>query len=145
MESSIRPLTIDHYDDILRVWMDAGLPIKRRGREGREMVEAEMARDYVGYFGLFMDDRLVGVAIAQFEGRHGWISRLAVEPDYRGRELAGKLILACEEFLAQFGDELVISALVEDDNAPSMDCLRKAGFVCHPAIRYWSKRGRPDL
>ena len=145
MTKEIRVLSIDDYDDILRLWMDSGLPIKRRGRESREMVAAEMARDFCAYHGLFLDNRLVGVAIAQFEGRHGWISRMAVDPDHRGIGLAGDLIEACEKYLSRFGDELVISALVEDENTPSMSCLGKAGFVCLQNIQYWSKRSRSDL
>lgn len=145
VSKQIKPLTIDHYEDILRVWLDSGLPIRRNGRDSREGVAKEMSHDFVEYQGLFIDGRLVGVAIAQFEGRRGWISRLAILPDYRGIGLASDLIEACERFLGKYGEELVISALIEDENTPSMSCFGRAGYECWPHLQYWSKRPRKDL
>ena len=144
MDKRFRRLTIDDYDDMLRVWAAAGLPIKLNGRESRNMIEAEIGRDYCAFFGVFDGDRMVGLTIAQYDGRRSWVNRLAVDPDYRGRGLALELIEKCEEFLSQYG-ELLVCALIEDENTPSMDLFEKAGFVCLNEIKYWSKRPRPDL
>lgn len=144
MEKRIRPLTIEDYDDIIRVWSVAGLPFKPNGRDSRKMMAVEMSLDFCTYFGLEIDSRLVGVVIAQYEGRHGWVSRLAVDPDYRGDSLAGELIEACEGFFERYG-EVVVSALIEEENTPSMSCFGRAGFECYESLRYWSKRPRRDL
>jgi len=144
MDKRIRQLTIDDYDEIVRIWSIAGLPFKPHGRDSRKMMAAEMGRDGCAYFGLEIDNRVVGLVIAQYDGRHGWVNRLAVDPDCRGIGLAGDLIEACEEFFEQYG-EVVVSALIEDENTPSMSCFGKAGFECFESIRYWSKRPRPDL
>lgn len=144
MEKRIRPLTIDDYDDIIRIWSFAGLPFKPNGRDSRGMMAREMQREACQYFGLEIDGRLVGVVIAQYDGRHGWINRLAVEPDYRGVGFAGDLIEQCEAYFTQFG-EVVMSALIEDENTPSMSCFGRAGFECYQSLQYWSKRPRADL
>ncbi len=144
MDKQIRRLTIDDYDAVIRVWELAGLPIKPNGRESREMIEKEMARDHCAFFSVFDDDKMVAVAIAQYDGRRGWINRLAVEPDYRGQGLALELVAECEKFLEQYG-EVVIAVLVEDVNSPSMALFEKAGYVCMNEIKYWSKRPRADL
>jgi len=144
MDKQIRRLTIDDYDEMIRVWSISGLPFKPNGRESRPMIEAELAHQYCAFYGVFDADKLVGLTIVQYDGRRGWINRLAVDPDYRGRGLALDLIAKGEEFLARYGEGLVC-ALIEDMNSPSMGLFEKAGFVCLNEIKYWSKRPRADL
>ena len=144
MDKQIRRLTIDDYDDVIRIWSITGLPFKPNGRDSRKMMAAEMALQICAFFGLFVDDRMVGVVITQYDGRRGWINRLAIDPDYRAMGLAADLIDRCEEFLDSHG-EVVICALIEEENAPSMSCFGKAGFRCEDTIKYWTKRPRPDL
>jgi ribosomal protein S18 acetylase RimI-like enzyme len=144
MDKQIRRLTKDDYDEMIRVWSIAGLPFKPNGRENRAMIEMEMSRDLCAYFGIFDGDRLVGLTIAQYDGRRGWINRLAVDPDYRGQGLALELIRCGEGFLDQFG-EVVVCALIEEVNSPSQALFEKAGFLCENTITYWSKRPRSDL
>lgn len=139
MDFSIRSLTIDDYDRMVRLWLDAGLTFRPKGRDSREMLEVEMSRDYCAFFGLFVEQRMVGVAIANWDGRRGWVNRVAVHPDFRGQRLASKLIDKCEEFLRECG-ALVICALIEDPNLPSMSAFEHAGYSCLDEIKYFSKR-----
>jgi len=139
MDGSIKPLTIEDYDDIIRVWSDAGLPFKPKGRDSREMMQKEMRLDVCMFFGYYADDRLIGVGIANFDGRRGWINRVAVDPDYRGRGIAGQLIAVCEEFLYDIG-AIVICALIEDINEPSINAFQKSGYSTMDEIKYFSKR-----
>ena len=144
MDKRFRQLTIDDYDDILRVWAVAGLPTKPNGRDSRSMIEAEIGRDYCAFIGVLDGDRMVGVTIVQYDGRRGWVNRLAVDPDFRSLGLAVELIEKCEEYLAQYG-EVVVCALIEGLNTPSMGLFEKAGYRCENEIKYWTKRPRPDL
>jgi ribosomal protein S18 acetylase RimI-like enzyme len=144
MDKLIRRLTIDDYDEMIRVWSISGLPFKPHGRESRDMIAREIARDHCAFFGVFDGARMVALAIAQYDGRRGWVNRLAVDPDHRGLGLALDLIHKCEEFLDQYG-EVLVCALIEDENCPSMGLFEKAGYVCLNEIKYWSKRPRPDL
>lgn len=144
MDKRLRRLTIDDYDAIVRVWSAAGLPIRPNGRDGRDMIRAEMTRDGCVFIGVFDGDLMVGLTIGQYDGRRGWVSRLAVDPDWRGRGLAVELIEAVEKHLAQYG-EVVVCALIEELNTPSMALFEKAGFRCENEIKYWTKRPRPDL
>ena len=144
MDKVIRRLTIDDYDEMVRVWSISGLPFKPNGRERRDFIEREITHDCCAFFGMFDGDRMVGVTIAQYDGRRGWINRLAIDPDYRGQGFALELVRAGEEFLHQYGETLVC-ALIEEENGPSMSLFEKAGFVCLNEIKYWSKRPRSDL
>jgi len=144
MDKVIRRLTAGDYDEMIRVWSVSGLPFKPNGRESRSMIEAELSRPQCAFFGTFDGGTMIALAIANYDGRRGWVNRLAVDPDYRHLGLAGELIERCEEFLSQYG-EVIICALIEDMNLPSMGLFEKNGYVCLKEITYWSKRPRPDF
>lgn len=138
MQLIIRRLLVDDIETIRNVWQEAGLPYKPGGRESHSALSMEMSNPDVAFFGVDYDSRLAGVVIANFDGRRGWINRLAVLPRYRGIGLAGLLIQACEEFLKSRG-AIVYSALIDEINAPSITAFQKEGFQCVEAVRYFSK------
>ena len=81
--------------------------------------------------------------------RKGWINRLAVDPDHRGRGHAGRLVAAAEEVLREQGMH-VIAVLIESDNAASLALFQKAGYVdprcagSDSGIHYLTKRDSDD-
>ena len=139
MSTSIRPISIADYDDIVHLWSITGLPFKPHGRDSRESMTKEMLLPQCRYFGLFDGEMMLGVAIAGYDGRRGWINRMAIHPEYRGRRLAGQLIRECEFFLESQG-AVVICGLIEELNTPSMACFEKAGYICESTIKYFTKR-----
>ena len=90
MAHELRKLTTEDYDDILRVWSDAGLPYKPDGRDNRERIALEIERKDTIFVGLFENDRMLAVGLATFDGRKGWINRVAVDPDRRGEGFGGE-------------------------------------------------------
>ena len=73
MGRDLRRLTADDYDDIIRIWADAGLPYKPQGRDSRERVVREIEREDTALFGLFENGRMLAVGLATYDGRKGWI------------------------------------------------------------------------
>lgn len=144
MDKKVRRLTIDDYDQIVGVWTRAGLPFRPNGRDNRELLAKEMARDNCDFIGMFDGDSLIALAIASFDGRRGWINRLAVDPDYRHHGIASELIGLCEEALSRFG-VVVLCAIVDELNTPSMGLFGKNGFKCEKGLVIWTKRPRPDF
>jgi len=71
------------------------------------------------------------------------MNRLAIDPDYRGRGLAGWLIKEAENFLSGFGIK-VMAALIEDENLPSISAFQKAGYIHGENILYFSKRSSSE-
>ena len=53
--------------------------------------------------------------------------------------IAGQIIGACEEFLRSIG-AVVMAALIEDINEPSINAFRKAGYFAMDEYKYFSKR-----
>jgi len=143
MDYPIRHLSESDYDSIIRLWGDSGLTYRPSGRDAREVITKELQRTDTCFLGMFDGDKLIGVIIGTSDGRKGWINRLAIDPDYRGQNLAGHLIKAAEDFLHGLGIK-VIAALIEDYNTPSMSAFVKAGYIFDQKILYCSKRFSSD-
>lgn len=144
MDRDLRRLTADDYDEIIRVWAESGLPFKPVGRDSRERLAKEIEREDNAYYGLFENGPMLAVGLATYDGRKGWINRIAVDPDRRGEGLGGKILAACEQFLYERG-AVVISALVEEVNSPSIRLFQKHGYDCWKDILYFSKRDSEEV
>lgn len=137
-EPIIRRLTIADYDDIVRVWKNADLSFMPEGRERQDILQKEFEQSHCAAFGLFIDSRMIGTVLANWDGRRGWISRLAVEPEYRGRGHAGMLIRACEVFFEEKG-ALLTAAFIKAGNTKSMAAFGREGYVCLPKMKLFRK------
>jgi len=143
MEHQIRHLKDTDYDAVVALWSAAGLTYRPKGRDSREAMTAEFARAETCFLGMFEGETMIAVVVGTSDGRKGWINRLAVHPDYRGRGLALRLIKAAEDFLHGLGIK-VISVLIEDWNTPSLSAFKKAGYDFFDDIVYGSKRSSRD-
>ncbi len=140
----IRRLTADDYNELVAFWQRSSLSSYRpRGRDSREALTKEIQRTETAFFGMFDGDKMIGSVIATTDGRRGWINRLTVDPDYRGRGLAAGLLSECEDFLHKLGLK-VIAALIEADNQGSFSAFKKSGYIYGPDIAYLSKRFTSD-
>jgi len=139
----IRRLEPREVEDLLRLWREAGLPHKPRGRDSPEMLRKQMRENPEGFIGAYDGDKLVGAVIATYDGRKGWINRLAVHPAYRRRGVATALVRAAEDVLIKKG-ALVISALILEDNTPSLNLFKKLGYQVGRGVVYVRKAIRPD-
>ncbi len=144
MANQIKRLTVEDYDEIIRIWLLSGLPFKPEGRDSKKLMSKEMDNDNVAFYGMYENSQLIGVCIANYDGRRGWINRLAIDPDYRGANLGIKLIEYCEQFLYSIGAK-VICTLIEDINYPSVATFQKADYVCENEIKYFAKRPHKDM
>jgi ribosomal protein S18 acetylase RimI-like enzyme len=143
MEYLIRPLTINDYDDLINLWRRSGLTHRPAGRDSRESMSVEFKRSESCFLGMYDREKLIGSIIGTYDGRRGWMNRLAIDPDYRGLGLAGKMVREAEEFLSRLGAR-VIAGLIEEENTPSISAFRKAGYQLHPNILYFSRRTSPQ-
>ena len=139
-----RSLKPTDYDEIIRVWNEAGLGHKPKGRDTRERMTVEINRAPDLFIGAFIKDKLIGTVIGSFDGRRGCVNRLAIVPQYRRQRIAEKLVAICEERLKKMG-ALVIYCLIEKENEPSLTLFSKRlGYHVHDGIVYLSKRDNWD-
>ncbi|HEY5620566.1 MAG TPA: GNAT family N-acetyltransferase, partial [Candidatus Bathyarchaeia archaeon] len=112
MKLETRVLGLKDYDALLSLWNKAGLSHRPEGRDSRSSIIAQMRRDKGLFLGAFWENRLVGSVIASYDGRKGWINRLAVDPEERRKGVAKTLVETAESVLRDRGS-LIIAVLVE--------------------------------
>lgn len=140
----IRFLTKGDLPDLLELWQSAGLKIRPRGREHPDRLAAEVTDYPRNFLGAYQEGQLVAALIASWDGRRGWINRLAVHPRVRRKGLARRLIEAAEVELKSRGAQ-VVAALVEPENLPSLTLFATAGYRDTPKAVFLSKRDGPDV
>uniref|UniRef100_A0A7C4UDC0 GNAT family N-acetyltransferase n=1 Tax=candidate division WOR-3 bacterium TaxID=2052148 RepID=A0A7C4UDC0_UNCW3 len=135
----IRNLTIDDYDRIIEIWESAKLPYKPEGRDSRESIKKQMEEFGDLFLGAEVQGRLVGVIIGSWDGRKGWLNRIAVEPSYQGMGIGKMLTSACEEALKERGAR-IFAMLIEEDNVSSLKLAERMGYKVQRSILYLTKR-----
>ena len=139
----IRPLREEELEEMTRVWVEAGLPYRPKGRDSLDGLMAQLRRDPDLFLGAFDGPRLIGVAIATDDGRKGWINRLAVLPSHRRIGVGKAIIRECEAALRKRGRG-VFSILIEGRNDASETLFLKSGYRDESDIKYYAKRDSED-
>jgi ribosomal protein S18 acetylase RimI-like enzyme len=134
-------LTTADYDAILALWQAGGLPVRPTGRDAAEAFGRQMATGIQRVIGLRDSDRLVAVVALTHDGRKGWINRLAVDPAYRRRGLAQRLVAEAERWFSEDLGLEVWAALIEEENIASLTLFDRLGYRRHNLV-YVSKRTR---
>jgi ribosomal protein S18 acetylase RimI-like enzyme len=129
----IRRLRLRDYDALIDLFQVCGLEPRTRGRDRRAAIASQLRVPRNRYFGAFDGHRLVGAVFGTHDSRKGWISRLAVHPDYRRRRLASRLVRTCEDGLRSQGIQM-FAALIEPDNAASAAVFRSLDYEVMPML-----------
>ncbi len=137
-------LDASHYDEIMALWRRAGLHIRPAGRDSVEAFARQMATGVQTPIGLRAGERLVAVVLATHDSRKGWINRLAVDPDYRRRGLATRLIGLCEAHFQALGID-IWAALIEEWNQASLALFHSADYALTDDITYARKRSHAGV
>lgn len=135
----IKPLTIKDYPAMVTLWEKAGLPYKPKGRDSKKAIQKQMAENPDLFLGAFLNNELIGCIIATFDGRKGWINRVAVLPEYQRQGIGVQLVKAAEKVLKERGAH-VIGVLIFDTNKLSLTLFQKVGYYISKDILYLSKR-----
>jgi ribosomal protein S18 acetylase RimI-like enzyme len=141
---NLKRLTLDDYPDLIDLWRRCGLAsIRPDGRDSRQALAAQLASGSVSILAL-EEDGLAAAVLVSHDGRKGWINRLAVAPESRGRGLGRQLLRRAEEELRGKGIG-VIAVLVERENEASLSLFGREGYAPAEDIRYLSKRDDPSV
>ena len=142
-EVSIRQMTMDDYDAVTRVWTEAGLPFRPRGRDRPEKMQTELERGTAVFLVAEAGGQVVGVVLGTHDGRRGWINRLAVAPAYQRQGIARRLVREVEARTDALGIDIV-AALIESDNEVSLAFFRGIEYAHSREVEYVSKRRSAD-
>ncbi len=144
MNLEIRPITFENYDRIIDIWQKAGLHLRFAGRDSKEDMTRQITLDPELWLGAFADGQLAGLVVGTYDGRKGYINRLAVLPEMQRQGIATALVKELERIFDSRGI-CVITLLIEDQSAESHEFFRKLGYHCHDDIKYYSKRVSWDV
>ncbi|MCS6903328.1 MAG: GNAT family N-acetyltransferase [Candidatus Bipolaricaulota bacterium] len=138
MNAQIRPMKLEDYDAVIALWQRAGLSFEPHARDSRSAISQQIESS--GHLMLVAeaDGQIVGTVFGSHDGRKGWINRLAVDPRYRRQGLAHQLIQRVEDALAREG-LIIVAALVEAPNEPSLELFRKLDYEERRDIIYFRK------
>lgn len=127
----IRDFTAGDYAAVIGLWERCGLHPSASDTPGRL---AGVARQHPGLFLLAVEgEGLAGSVMGVWDGRRGWINRLAVDPARRHGGLGRRLLALVEERLRARGCDKV-NLLIEPDNAAVVGFYEAAGYASDPLI-----------
>ncbi len=144
MAFDVRSLSPKDYDDIISVWDRAELPYKKKGRDSKWEIERQLSSDSTIFRGCYVKDKLVGVVIGTYDGRKGYINRLAVIPELQRKGFSKALIRELERVFQERGIK-VIEVLIDDHSPESKMLFENLGYKPHGDITYYSKRESQDV
>jgi ribosomal protein S18 acetylase RimI-like enzyme len=101
IEPVLRSYRPSDRDSIVALWSNCGL--LRPWNDPDLDIERKLTHDRHGFFVLELGDRVVGSAMAGYEGHRGWVNYLAVDPAHQGKGLGSMLMAAAERRLALLG------------------------------------------
>ncbi|BBK33867.1 ribosomal protein S18 acetylase RimI-like enzyme [Stella humosa] len=110
---------------LVALWQACGLHPSRSDTPGS--LERKLERDPDLFLVAELDGRLVASIIGSYDGRRGWINRLAVAPELRGQAIGRGLVDLVERRLAERGCDKV-NLLVEPDNRQVVDYYDRLGY-----------------
>jgi len=140
----VRTYRAGDYDRVMELWSEGGLPLKPRGRDGRENIDRQTRLPNVRFLVAEDKGRVIGTILATHDGRKGWINRLAVDAGLRKKGIGARLVREAEAWLESQGMD-ILACLIEDDNAVSMAVFENLGYKKHPEIIYFAKRKYPGV
>lgn len=137
--TEFRLLTASDATQLYELWTTAGLPYKPFGRDRDDRLSRHLNATGGGAWGAFYGQNLIAAALYSFDGRKGFIQRLATRPEFRRAGLAEAIVTASVQSLKEAG-ALVIAALIESENLPSRKLFESLGFANSPGLCYYSIR-----
>jgi ribosomal protein S18 acetylase RimI-like enzyme len=133
----IRQFTLDDYNAAAALWeLSEGM-----SAPGRQEVERKLERD-PQLFLVAEDDSsppaMLGVVIGSYDGRRGWVFRLAVAPDHRRRGIGSALVSELERRFVEMGVDR-IRVLTVRDNVPACEFWEELGYSGFDQVVLFSK------
>ncbi|MET7425658.1 GNAT family acetyltransferase [Dactylosporangium sp. NPDC005555] len=124
----IRRFRWPDYDAVVAIWESAGSEVVPRAE-----LAAKLDRDPELFLVAQVDEAVAAVVLGTYDGRRGWILRLAVDPAHRRRGLATALVGELERRLAALGCPRA-NLMVLPDNAAGLRFWQAMGYLPVPDV-----------
>jgi ribosomal protein S18 acetylase RimI-like enzyme len=124
----IREFEWSDYDAVAAVWAAAGRAVVSRAE-----LAAKLVRDPELFLVAVAGSEAAGVVLGTYDGRRGWVLRLAVHPAQRRRGIARRLVAELERRLQELGCPRV-NLLVMPDNTAGLRFWQELGYLPMPDV-----------
>ena len=124
----IRQFEWRDYDAVVAVWAAAGRDVVPRAE-----LAAKLTRDPELFLVAETPAGVVAVVMGTYDGRRGWILRLAVHPAQRRQGLATRLVDELEKRFVLLGCPRV-NLLVMPDNTAGLRFWQALGYLPQPDV-----------
>jgi ribosomal protein S18 acetylase RimI-like enzyme len=121
----IRESSIEEFAAVSQLWRRSGIEI--RPGDNKEELRRKLERDSDLFLVAEDDSRIVGSVMGAWDGRRGWIYHLAVDPRFRRKHIARKMLLEVERRMKDKGVPRV-NAMVYLWNGPSLNLFENLGY-----------------
>jgi len=120
-----RTATLADFEGLVALWRAAGLRL--RLEPVAEELASVLERDPELVLVVEDGGSIVASVLGTWDGRRGWVNRLATHPGHRGRGLARLLITELEARLRDKGCRK-LNLLIEADNAAMVAWYERLGY-----------------
>ena len=121
----VREFHLDDYEAVIGLWRRTGL-LPSRSDERAEIAK-KLERDPELFLVGTNSGVVVGTVLGGYDGRRGWVYRLAVVPELQANGFGAVLLQELESRFRQKGC-LKVNLLIETDNADVQGFYRRHGY-----------------
>jgi ribosomal protein S18 acetylase RimI-like enzyme len=122
----IREFKMSDYPQILALWKTGGLIISHS--DSKDSLKKQLEQDADLFLVAEENGHIIGVIMGRWDGRRGWINRLAVTPDRQHKGLGTLLMNQVEERLKAKGCEKV-NLLIDSSNSGVGGFYQQLGYT----------------
>ena len=143
MEFIIKPMSIERYDEVIRIWEDSeGIGLS--DADARENIQRFLEDNEGLSFIALIDDKVVGSALCGHDGRRGYIYHLAVHQKYRYRGIGRALVAQCLDAIRTRGiDKCHI--FVFNSNREAISFWERIGWTERVELTVMSRNVKSDI
>ena len=124
----IREFAWSDYEAVVAVWGATGRDVVPRAE-----LEAKLTRDPELFLVAEAAGTVIGAVLGTYDGRRGWIFRLAVHPSHRRAGVAAGLVAELESRFRKLGCPRV-NLLVMPDNVEALRFWQALGYLPVPDV-----------
>lgn len=140
----IRNMKKEDYERLIELWERTELDYKPDGRDSKVHVSKELEINPDLFLVAEENCKIIGSIFATYDGRKGWLNRVAVDPEFRGKGLGKKLCLKAENVLRKRGC-IIFAMGIHESNKISKAMAKSLGYEERKDIIYFRKKDNDDF
>jgi len=129
----VRGYRTSDYDAVLALWQAVGFSPDYR--DSREALQRKLYCDRGPFLAAEMEGRVVGTAMASWDGRRAWVYRVAVDPAHQGKGIGRRLMTELETKLELLGAQSA-ALLVNPQSERAIRLYSRRGYTLYDDVGF---------